>query len=222
MFLTGGSSQLPYLDLFIADKLSLPVTYFNPLRNVNLGPALNKADLQRNNCYTAELVGLALRASGSCPAEVTLDAPSLAARADKKRKLPYYLAALAAWILLFVCLALTFYQQTNMAESVAKTLREKAQGVQTLAPKIGTLTTQQDTLLQTLNSAQALGVEHDAWAQILTALNDKIPDGVWITELVPVGGTGAPRPGGGPEVAPDRNRHVDHQRFLPCQCQDPR
>ena len=37
VFLTGGSSQLPYLDLFIADKLSLPVAYFNPLRNVTLG-----------------------------------------------------------------------------------------------------------------------------------------------------------------------------------------
>jgi type IV pilus assembly protein PilM len=48
VFLTGGSSQLPYLDLFIADKLSLPVTYFNPLRNVNLASSINKADLQQN------------------------------------------------------------------------------------------------------------------------------------------------------------------------------
>ena len=39
VFLTGGSSQLPYLDLFIADKLSLPIAYFNPLRNVNLAPS---------------------------------------------------------------------------------------------------------------------------------------------------------------------------------------
>src|SRR5277367_2369950 len=60
VFLTGGSSQLPYLDLFIADKLSLPVAYFNPLRNVNLSPNLNQAQLQQNHFYTAELVGLAL------------------------------------------------------------------------------------------------------------------------------------------------------------------
>src|ERR1035441_9246613 len=82
VFLTGGSSQLPYLDLFIADKLSVPIAYFNPLRNVTLGGAINKADLLQNSCYTAELVGLALRATGSCPAEVILDAPSLAARSD--------------------------------------------------------------------------------------------------------------------------------------------
>src|SRR6202453_5239117 len=66
VFLTGGSSQLPYLDLFIADKLSLPVAYFNPLHNVSLAPSVNREQLQQNNCCTAELVGLALRATGSC------------------------------------------------------------------------------------------------------------------------------------------------------------
>src|SRR5476651_1504791 len=61
VFLTGGTSQLPYLDLFIGDKLNLPVAYFNPLRNVNLSESVNKASLQQNSCYAAELVGLALR-----------------------------------------------------------------------------------------------------------------------------------------------------------------
>src|SRR5580698_11095216 len=85
VFITGGSSQLPYLDLFIADKLSLPVVYFNPLRNVDLAPSLNREHLQQNNCCTAVIVGLALRETGSCPAEVNLEAPSLAARSDKRR-----------------------------------------------------------------------------------------------------------------------------------------
>jgi len=186
VFLTGGSSQLPYLDLFIADKLSLPIAYFNPMRNVSLGASLNRADLQQNTCYTAELVGLALRATGSCPAEVTLDAPTLAVRTDKRRKQPYYFGALAAWVLLFVCLGLFYYQQTVMAEGVAKNLHENAQNLETLAPKIGALAKEQDTLQQTLKSVVSLGVQRDAWAQILAALNDNIPDGVWITELIPV------------------------------------
>src|SRR5476651_2228652 len=150
VFITGGSSQLPYLDLFIADKLNLPVTYFNPLRNVDLADSLNRDQLQQNNCFTAELVGLALRATGSCPAEVILDAPSLAARADKKRKQPYYFGALAAWALLFVCLSLNYFQQTAVVNATAKTLRDNAQNLQTLAPRIGTLAKEQDSLKQTL------------------------------------------------------------------------
>ena len=196
VFLTGGSSQLPYLDLFIADKLSLPIAYFNPLRNVNLGPALKTSDLEQKNCYTAELVGLALRATGSCPAEVTRDAPTLAARANKSRKLPFYFGALAAWALLFICLGLYYYQQTAVAEDTAKDLRDKTQELQTLAPKIGVLVNQQDDLQRMLKAVVELGGQRDAWAQILAALNDKIPDGVWITELKPV--SGAPTPGSAP------------------------
>ena len=186
VFLTGGSSQLPYLDLFIADKLSLPVVYFNPLRNVNLAPSVNTAYLQQNNCFTAELVGLALRETGSCPAEVTLDAPTLAIRADKRRKQPYYFGALVAWAVLFVCLGLFYFQQTSMANAMANTLRTKADKLKALAPQIGTLAKEQDSLRQTLDSVVRLGNQRDAWARVLAALNEKIPDGVWITELIPV------------------------------------
>jgi len=201
VFLTGGSSQLPYLDLFIADKLSLPVTYFNPLRNVNLGPGLNKNALQQDSCYTAELVGLALRATGSCPAEVALDAPSLAARADKRRKLPYYFGALAAWVALLVVMGLYYVQQTGVAQQMATTLRANTQSLEILAPKVNALAKEQNKLQQTLKSAVDLGAQRDAWAAVLAALNENIPDGVWITELAPgsspVPGARPPNPDAG-------------------------
>jgi type IV pilus assembly protein PilM len=185
VFLTGGSSQLPYMDLFIGDKLGLPIAYFNPLRNVNLGPSLNRADVQNNSCYTAELVGLALRVTGSSPAEVALEAPSLVARAEKRDKLPYYIGALAAWLLLWVCVGLYYFKQTTIAQAVAQDLRVKTQSLQGEAPQIGTLAKEQGTLQQTLKSAEELGLQRDAWAQMLAALNEKVPDGVWITQLAP-------------------------------------
>jgi type IV pilus assembly protein PilM len=185
VFLTGGSSQLPYLDLFIADKLSLPVAFFNPLRNVNLGPNLNTAQLQQNNCYTGELVGLALRRMGSCPAEVTLDAPTLAARADKKRKQPYFYMALVAWIALFTCLGLYYWQQTQIVEATATKLRDQTAQLKVHAPQIQKLSKQAVALQQTIDLAVRLGQERNAWPAVLDALNDKIPMGVWITQLTP-------------------------------------
>jgi len=185
VFLTGGSSQLPYLDLFIGDKLSLPVAYFNPLRNVTLGPSLNTAFLQQNSCFTAELVGLALRATGSCPAEVTLDAPTLAARAAKKRKQPYYFAALAAWILLFACLGVWYWQQVGVAQAAATEDGGKVATLKPLAPKVVKLKGEEDTQEGLYKTIQSLGEQRDAWAQVLSTLNDKMPAGVWITELIP-------------------------------------
>lgn len=210
VFLTGGSSQLPYLDLFIADKLSLPVAYFNPLRNVSLSPSLKAVNLQQNSCYSAELVGLALRTTGSCPAEVTLEAPTLAARSDKRRKQPYFFGALLAWAVLFVCLGLYYYQQTTVATAMAQTLREKADGLKASAPKIGKLVKEQDSLQQTLEVAERLTVQRDAWPQILNDLNDKIPDGIWITDLTPAYNPALGGGKGGGSKAPQNNNNATH------------
>jgi type IV pilus assembly protein PilM len=185
VFLTGGSSQLPYLDLFIADKLTLPVAYFNPLRNVNLGPNLNTAQLQQTNCYTGELVGLALRLTGSCPAEVTLEAPTLAARADKKRKQPYFYAGLVAWILMFACIGFDYWQQIQLTKQTTQQLLDQTVTLRTLAPQVSKLSKQADALQATIDQAIVLGQERNAWPAILDALNDKIPEGVWITQLMP-------------------------------------
>ena len=222
VFLTGGSTQLPYLDLFIADKLSLPVAYFNPLRNVNLDPSLNAPYLQQNSCYTAELVGLALRQTGSCPAEITLEAPTLAKRLDKKRKAPYYFGALAAWFLLFVCLGLYYFQQTQVANAKAKEWSDTATGLHGQAPKINKLAKDQAALLQTYDAVTELGNQRDAWLQVLSALNDKMPEGVWITEITPVSTANNPqansgRPGQGAHL---RSRCAEHQGPLSCLTKD--
>jgi Tfp pilus assembly protein PilN len=92
-------------------------------------------------------------------------------------------------------MGLYYYQQTTVAEAMNNTLGENTRNLAGLAPKIGALATDQDKIRQTLKSAIDLGVQHDAWAQILAVLNDKIPEGVWITELIPVSN---PAPGAAP------------------------
>ena len=204
VFLTGGSSQLPYLDLFIGDKLSLPVAYFNPLRNVTLGQSVNTGFLQDNSCFTAELVGLALRATGSCPAEVTLDAPTLAARAAKGRKQPFYFFALFAWITLFVCMGLWYWMQIVIAQDTADKDKSQVSQLQPLTPKITKLAAENDARNGLFKTVSGLGAQRDAWAQILDTLNQKMPKGVWITEMIPswVDAGGAPaHPGAQPTAA---------------------
>jgi Tfp pilus assembly protein PilN len=176
---------LPYLDLFIGDKLSLPVAYFNPLRNVTLGQSVNTAFLQDNSCFTAELVGLALRATGSCPAEVTLDAPTLAARAAKRQSQPFYFFALLAWITLFVCMGAWYFMQIVIAQKTADDDKKEVDLRRPLAPKIAKIAVENDARNGLFKTVAGLGDQRDAWAQILDTLNQKIPKGVWITEMIP-------------------------------------
>src|SRR5208337_818313 len=61
LFLSGGASVMPYTAQFFAEKLNVPVEYFNPLRNVQLDPSINLEDLARVAHSLGEVVGLGLR-----------------------------------------------------------------------------------------------------------------------------------------------------------------
>ena len=56
LFLSGGASIMPYTAQFFAEKLNLPVEYFNPLRNVQIDPAVNLEELARYDPQFADAV----------------------------------------------------------------------------------------------------------------------------------------------------------------------
>ncbi|HWH70670.1 MAG TPA: type IV pilus assembly protein PilM, partial [Candidatus Sulfotelmatobacter sp.] len=67
LFLSGGASIMPYTAQFFAEKLNVPVEYFNPLRNVQIDPAINLEELARVAHSLGEVVGLGLRNLATCP-----------------------------------------------------------------------------------------------------------------------------------------------------------
>src|SRR2546422_1527944 len=47
LFLSGGAAIMPYTAQFFAEKLNLPVDYFNPLKEVQFDPDLNLEELAK-------------------------------------------------------------------------------------------------------------------------------------------------------------------------------
>ena len=45
--LAGGASILPYTAQFFSEKLNVPVEYFNPLRSIQIDPAVNPEELAK-------------------------------------------------------------------------------------------------------------------------------------------------------------------------------
>src|SRR5713101_4534347 len=72
LFLSGGASIMPYTAQFFAEKLNVPVEFFNPLRNVQIDPAINLEELARCAHSLGEVVGLGLRNLAHCPVELNL------------------------------------------------------------------------------------------------------------------------------------------------------
>ncbi len=183
--LTGGSSQIPYIDVFIGEKLNLPVEFLNPLRNVNLAPGIDREQLGNQSCFMGELVGLALRETGSCPVEISLIPPALKSVQARQRTQPYLIGALAAWAALFVLVALWNWQQQAMANSIAQEVHENITRLKNFEGKIRKQASDADKLQVEFDAANKLQAQRNAWLGILDDLNQAIPEGVWVTSLKP-------------------------------------
>jgi type IV pilus assembly protein PilM len=93
LFLSGGASIMPYTAQFFAEKLNVPVEYFNPFRNIEIDPALDLDELSKYAHSFGEVVGLGLRDLAHCPVELNLMPKSSLQRQEFGHKKPYLVAA---------------------------------------------------------------------------------------------------------------------------------
>jgi type IV pilus assembly protein PilM len=123
LFLSGGASVMPYTAQFFAEKLNVPVEYFNPLRNVQIDPSINLEDLARVAHSLGEVVGLGLRNLAHCPVELNLMPASTLKWQSFNQKKPYFITTIFGLVALIAALGFLFGQLT----SVQNTELEKTQ-----------------------------------------------------------------------------------------------
>src|SRR5437879_2475909 len=99
LFLSGGASIMPYTAQFFAEKLNVPVEYFNPFRNVQIDPSVNLEDLVRSAHSMGEVVGLGLRNLADCPVELNLMPESTLKWQAFNQKKPYFMATVFSLVL---------------------------------------------------------------------------------------------------------------------------
>src|SRR6266700_6776987 len=100
LFLSGGASIMPYTAQFFAEKLNVPVEYFNPFRNVQIDPALNLEELARVAHSLGEVVGLGLRNLAHCPVELNLMPDSTLRWQSFNQKKPYFIATVFSLVIM--------------------------------------------------------------------------------------------------------------------------
>src|SRR5580698_9869015 len=96
LFLSGGASIMPYTAQFFAEKLNVPVEYFNPFRNIEIDPSLDLEELSKYAHSYGEVVGLGLRDLAHCPVELNLMPKSSIQRQEFGSKKPYLIASVFA------------------------------------------------------------------------------------------------------------------------------
>src|SRR6266566_1968073 len=108
LFLSGGASIMAYTAQFFAEKLNVPVEYFNPLRNVQIDPAINLEELARCAHSLGEVVGLGLRNLAHCPVELNLMPESTLRWQAFNQKKPYFIATVFSLVLVIAAMAFLF------------------------------------------------------------------------------------------------------------------
>ena len=109
LFLCGGASLMPYTAQFFAEKLNVPVEYFNPFRSVQIDPSINLEELARVAHSLGEVVGLGLRNLAHCPVELNLMPESTLSWVQFNQKKPYLMAS--AFSLVLIVFAAGFIYQ---------------------------------------------------------------------------------------------------------------
>src|SRR6266851_2183591 len=108
LFLSGGASIMPYTAQFFAEKLNVPVEFFNPLRNIQIDPAINLEELAHVAHSMGEIVGLGLRNLAHCPVELNLMPESTLSWQSFNQKKPYLVASLMSLVAVVAAVGLLF------------------------------------------------------------------------------------------------------------------
>jgi len=90
---------MPYTAQFFAEKLEIPVEYFNPLRSIQIDPVVNLEELARVAHSLGEVVGLGLRNLANCPVEMNLMPASTLRWQSLNQKKPYFVATVISLVL---------------------------------------------------------------------------------------------------------------------------
>src|SRR3989475_2609644 len=122
LFLSGGASIMPYTAQFFAEKLNVPVEYFNPLRNVQIEPSINLEELARVAHSMGEVVGLGLRNLAHCPVELNLMPDSTLKWQAFNQKKPYFIASVFSLVAVVFASGLLFKNLASVnADELEKT-----------------------------------------------------------------------------------------------------
>ncbi len=158
LFLSGGASIMPYTAQFFAEKLNVPVEYFNPFRNVQINPAVNLEDLSRAAHSLGEVVGLGLRNLANCPVEMNLMPESTLRWQSFNEKKPFFIATVISLVL--VALGVGFLFQKLAVNKEAE--------IEHLGPKVAALSAKSEQFnaaYKKLQKSQAEADQISTWLQ---------------------------------------------------------
>jgi hypothetical protein len=162
---------MPYTAQFFAEKLNVPVEYFNPFRNVQIDPVVNLEELARVAHSLGEVVGLGLRNLAHCPVELNLMPESTLNWVQFNKKKPYFIATVFSLVLVVFASSFLFSKLADINQNALDDLTGTIKPLQEKAARFQkTMTDTKKSEAEVLQYASWLQ-DRFYWADVLTELH---------------------------------------------------
>ena len=182
--LTGGSSVIPYVDVFLKEKLKIDVEYLNPFRNVAVGAAIDTEEIGAQAHMMAGVVGLALRRSTlPCPIEINLIPPKITEEKRFLRKQPFFILSAAFAVFTLALWAGYFFKLGSLGKERLFNLRQTVTSLQAVDTRLR----EQEIVIDKLNDKSsellALTLSRTRLLEILQEVHLRVPEGMWLDSV---------------------------------------
>src|SRR5436190_4984664 len=200
LFLSGGASIMPYTAQFFAEKLNVPVEYFNPLRNVQIDPSINLEELAHVAHSMGEVVGLGLRNLAHCPVELNLMPESTLKWQAFNQKKPYFIFTVLSLVLGVFAIGFLFDRLAGVKAAALQKIKPHVEDQISKTERLKRVLT--DLKKQHGDLEQLVGYVNDRyyWADVLAELRQALiraesstsarfgtPTGIWIEQIITSG-----------------------------------
>ena len=230
LFLSGGASIMAYTAQFFAEKLNVPVEYFNPLRNVQIDPAINLEDLARVAHSLGEVIGLGLRNLAHCPVELNLMPESTLKWQAFNQKKPYFIATVFSLVAVVAAMAFIFSQLAGVRNAALEDLKKEVNPQETRDAQFKTVLNNLKKTQKDVDQVVQWVGDRYYWADILSNLRTllirvetgahtkfRTDAGVWVERLITAPEAAEAEPGAaapeGAAAAPAPSRGFDNEAF---------
>jgi type IV pilus assembly protein PilM len=204
LFLSGGASIMPYTAQFFAEKLNVPVEYFNPLRNVQIDPSVNLEELAQVAHSLGEVVGLGLRNLANCPVEMNLMPGSTLRWQAFDQKKPYFIATIFSLVLVAGAVGFLFQELAVTKENDIADLQPKVAVLQDKANRFNSAYAQLQAEKKKSEQITSLMEARYYWGDVLSELRrvfiqseedmkkklstpkNTVEAGIWIDQLTAI------------------------------------
>ncbi len=191
VLLTGGSSTISHMDTFFREKLKVDVDYLNPFGSVEIGGKVDADKVGEDFYGLAEVVGLAMRKSAKCLAEINLMPADLVQKKTFRKRIPFLVVGAVATVVAVVLLGLVANTQRGLYERQRDEARREKRGYDSPRQEVKEQIEAAAAVERDLELYRNLIRQRTLILQRFDSLRAALLDGMWIVSVEPVREDGA-------------------------------